>query len=170
MSKPSRPSDPSNATGQPRTFFVTARSAGGRRLFQTERMANLFVAVLRDSMRMGKLTVHHFVVMPDHIHILFTVPGSATLEKTMQLIKGGFSFRANRELGFGGEIWRRGYSDVRVPDERSFRAHQKYIDNNPVRAGIAQAPEEYPYGSAGLKMRTRAGAEAQNLGVVERHD
>src|SRR5215475_10264071 len=137
MSKPSRPSDPNNATGFSRTFFVTAKTAGSRSLFQTERMANLFIQVLRDYMRAGKFVVHDFVVMPNHIHLLATIPDDTTIEKTMQLIKGNFSFRANKELDFRGEIWQRGFSDVRVPDEKSFQTHREYISNNPVKAGIA---------------------------------
>jgi putative transposase len=82
------------------------------------------------------------------------------IEKAMQLIKGGFSFRAKRELGFQGEIWQRGFSDVRVVDESSLKQHRSYIDNNPVRAGLAGVPEEYPYGTACLKQRKLAGAEA----------
>jgi putative transposase len=125
MSKPSRPSDPANATGCARTFFATTRTAGGKSLFQTDRMAGLFIDVLRSNMRSGKMVVHDFVVMPNHVHILMTVSGDMSLEKAMQLIKGGFSFRANKELGFRGEIWQRGFSDVRVADERSFQQHRE---------------------------------------------
>jgi len=73
MSKPSRPSNPDNSTGSPRTFFVTTRTAGGRSLFQTERMTDLFVDILRSTMRSGAVTVHDFVLMPNHVHILLTV-------------------------------------------------------------------------------------------------
>src|SRR5271155_5524667 len=107
MSKPSRPSDPENATGRTRTFFATTSTAGGRPLFQTERMANLFIDVLRSYMRTGKFIVHDFVVMPNHVHVLITIPGDLSIEKAMQFIKGGFSFRANKELGFRGEVWQR---------------------------------------------------------------
>ncbi len=113
-------------------------------------------------MRSGRVTVHDFVVMPNHVHILMTVPGEMSLERAMQSIKGGFSFRANKELGFRGEIWQRGFSDVRIVDEESFQRHREYIDNNPVRAGLAGSPEEFPYGSAYLKKRKRAGAEARS--------
>ena len=89
MSIPSRPSDPSSASYSPRTFFVTSRTAGGRSLFQTERMASLLIDVLRFYMRAGKITIHDFVIMPNHVHILMTLPGETTLEKAMQLIKGG---------------------------------------------------------------------------------
>jgi putative transposase len=125
-------------------------------------MAELFIEVLRSQMRSGKIIVHDFVVMPDHVHILMTLPGDLSLEKAMQLIKGGFSFRAGKELGFKGEIWQRGFSDVRVVDEQSFEQHREHIENNPVKAGLARAPEEFKFGSVYLKRRKRAGAEAQH--------
>jgi REP-associated tyrosine transposase len=100
-------------------------------------MAGLFIDVLRGHVRDGKFTVHEFVVMPNHIHILMTVPGGLSVEKAMQLIKGGFSFRAGKELGFRGEIWQRGFSDEIVADRQSQEQHRAYIDSNPVKAGLA---------------------------------
>jgi putative transposase len=157
MSKPSRPSNPEDASGTPRTFFVTTKTAGGRSLFQAERMANLFVDVLRSYVKDGQFIVHDFVVMPNHVHILTTIPGNLSLERAMQLLKGNFSFRVKKELGFQGEIWQRGFSDVRITHEQGFAQHRAYIDNNPVKAGLAELPEEYPYGSAYLKAQKRRG-------------
>jgi putative transposase len=160
MARPSRPSDPAHATGESRTFFVTTRTAEGRSLFQTTRMAELLIDVLRSCVKADRFTIHDFVVMPNHVHILMTISGSMTVERAMQLIKGGFSFRAKRELGFQGEIWQRGFSDVRILDESSLLQHRAYIDNNPVKAGLANGPEEYPHGTACLKLRKLAGAKA----------
>ena len=158
MSKPSRPSNPSCASYISRTFFVTTGTAGGRSLFQTDRMAVLMIEVLRNYVRSGHFEVHDFVIMPNHVHVLMTLPGATSLEKAMQLIKGGFSFRAKKELGFQGEIWQRGYSDVRVLNEQSFKQHRLYIDNNPVKAGLAIRADEYPYGTAYLKKQKLAAA------------
>ena len=97
--------------------------------------------------------------MPNHIHILMTLPGTLSIEGAMQLIKGNFSFRAKRELGFNGEIWQRGFSDVLVTDEQSFRMHRSYIENNPVKACLANSAEEFPFGSAYLKKLKREGAK-----------
>jgi putative transposase len=128
-------------------------------------MAILFIDVLRKCVRERKFTIHDFVVMPDHVHILMTVPGDLSVEKAMQLIKGGFSFRARKELNFKGEVWQRGFSDVRVPDEESFQQHRRYINHNPVKAHLANSPEEFPYGSASLKeskrIHSRTGDEGQ---------
>lgn len=118
MAKPSRPCDPQNARAKYRTFFITTRTAQSKPILQTDRMAALFVEVLRCYMRAGKFRVHEFVVMPNHVHLLVTVGADMSIEKTMQLIKGNFSFRAGTELGFHGQIWQCGFSDVRIKDRR----------------------------------------------------
>jgi len=151
MAKPSRPADPRCIKAEVRTFFVTSRTAEGKAILQTDRMANLFADVLRGYMREGKFKVHDFVVMRNHVHLLLTINGDMTIEKAMQLIKGGFSYRARTELGFRGEIWQRGFSDVRVRDAAAFRAHQLYIYNNPVKAGMARLAEDYPHASLYLR-------------------
>ena len=106
------------------------------------------------------MIVHDFVVMPNHVHILITIPGDMSIERVMQLIKGGFSFRAKKELRFQGEVWQRGYSDVRIIDEQSFVQHRAYIENNPVKAGLVNSASEFTFGSAYLKKQKQAGAKA----------
>jgi REP element-mobilizing transposase RayT len=70
-------------------------------LFKTERMAQLLIVVLRSCVRSGKINAHGSVVMPDHLHVLMTVPGDMSIEKAVQLIKAGFSFRAANADFFG---------------------------------------------------------------------
>lgn len=151
MGKPSRPSRPEVAKNAFRTFFITTRTAEGKALLQSDRMATLLIEVLRNCVRERKFKVHDFVVMRNHVHLLITVGPDMTIEKAMQLIKGTFSYRAGKEFGIRGEIWQRGFSDVRVKDEESFRAHQKYIYDNPVKAGMSRSPEEFPHCSLYLR-------------------
>ena len=148
MAKPSRNTNPDHIQQGSRTFFISSRTSLGLPLLQTERMANLFIDVLRTYVAEKKFRINDFVVMPDHFHLLITLDGALTIEKALQLIKGNFSYRAKRELGFQREIWQRGFSDERVWDRESFLAHRSYIDDNPVKAGLARSAEEYPYCSA----------------------
>ena len=120
-------------------------------------MAELLIDVMRSCVQSKKFVIHDFVVMSNHVHILMTVPGEMSIEKAMQLIKGSFSYRAKKELRFLGEVWQRGFSDVRITDEQSFRLHRVYIENNPVKAGFVNSPEEYRRGSAYLKKQKREG-------------
>jgi hypothetical protein len=50
---------------------------------------------------------------------------------------------------------------VQILDAQSFQQHREYIDRNPVKAGLANRPDEYPFGTACLKKQKHAGAKAQ---------
>jgi len=117
----------------------------GRRLLQSERNATLLIDVMRSYVAERKFQLHDFVVMPDHVHLLITVDREVTIEKAMQLIKGRFSFRLKREFQYLGEVWQHGFSEVRVDDDESFSRYREYIAQNPVKAGLVDSPEQYPY-------------------------
>jgi putative transposase len=148
MAIPIRHSDPSRTIAGARTFFVTSSISNKRNLLQSDRSAALFVRVLYDYREQGKFRLHEFVVMPDHFHLLMTVEYDLTVERAMQFIKGGFAFRAGRELGFKAPVWQKGFSEVRVPDAEAFARVTDYIRNNPVRRGLVSKAEEFSYSSA----------------------
>ncbi len=130
------------------TYFVTASTWMKTPLLQSERAAGLFIAVMLGYRGQGKFFLHEFVVMPDHFHLLLTPAPELTLERSVQLIKGGFSFRMKRELGYGGEVWEKSFHDHRVRDAADYAASRKYIYDNPVRRGLASSPQEFPFSSA----------------------
>jgi putative transposase len=128
------------------TYFVSASYWEKQRLLQSVRMAELFIDVLDHYRRQQKYLLHEFVIMPNHFHLLITP--AETLERALQLIKGGFSFRAKKELKVSGEIWQTSFHDHRVRDNGEYENAKIYIHQNPVRAGLVERPEDYPYSSA----------------------
>ncbi len=160
MAKPTRNAKPNQVLSASRTFFVTTKTSMGRALLQSERNATLFIDVLRSYVRKGKFKVHEFVVMPDHAHLLITLVGDMTIEKAMQLVKGGFSYRVQKEHEYAGEVWQRGFPELRVEDRESFARHREYIAQNPVRRGLADSPEKFPFCFEYLAQRKSAGAKA----------
>ncbi len=76
-----------------RTFFVTSTTVGRRALLQSDRMAQLLVDVLAENPRKKRFLLHEFVIMSNHFHLLLTPAAEVPLEKALQLIKGGFSYR-----------------------------------------------------------------------------
>ena len=109
MSIPTRNADRSHVVAGERTFFVTSSTWGKCGLLQSARAATLLINVVYHYRRQGKYRLHEFVIMPDHIHVLITVGAEMTVEKAVQLIKGGFAFRAGRELGFRAPVWQKGF-------------------------------------------------------------
>jgi putative transposase len=143
MSIPRRHSDPTRVAAGERTFFVTASTWGKTNLLQSSRTAELFIRTIYDYRAQGKYRLHEFVVMPDHFHVLITVDADITVEQAVQLIKGGFSFRAGKELGIKAPFWQKGFSEIRVFDSDAFENQSQYIRNNPVDAQLVHTPEEY---------------------------
>ena len=136
---------PHRGTTTESTYFVTANVLERKTLFHVEKIASLFVEVMLDYRTKKKYLLHEFVVMTDHFHLLLTP--RETLERAVQLIKGGFSFRAKKELGFAYEIWQPSYYDRRVRDMEEYFSFREYIRCNPVKRGLGQSPEEYAYSS-----------------------
>ena len=73
--------------------------------------------------------------------------------KALQLVKGGFSYRAKRELGFVGEIWQTSFYDHRVRAWEEYERLMNYIHQNPVRRGLTSSPEQFSYSSASGRFR-----------------
>jgi putative transposase len=81
-----------------RTYFVTSVTAQRRRVFQVVANAELLRGTLLDYRNQRRFLLHAFVVMPDHFHAIITPAPEVSLEKAMQYIKGGFSFRLKSKL------------------------------------------------------------------------
>jgi putative transposase len=133
------------ATNNGQTYFVTSNTVQRQAFFKHSRWAELFLKTLY-SYRPERFLIHGFVVMPDHFHVLMTP--QENLERAVQCIKGGFSFRAKKELGWNSDIWIAGFSDHRIRNEEDFDVHQKYIAKNPVEERLAVRASEYAYCSA----------------------
>jgi putative transposase len=128
-------------TARSGTYFITTATHNRRRLFQLERNAALLLETL-DHYRPSYL-LHAYVVMPDHVHLLIT-PTDVTLERTMQLIKGGFSHRLASKL----PVWQRGFTDHRIRDSADYNIRRNYLHQNPVEARLCEKPEAYAFSSA----------------------
>jgi putative transposase len=119
-------------------------TAQRRSLFQVTATAELLQQTILDYHSQGKFLLHAFVIMPDHFHALITPAPDVSLEKALQFIKGGFSFRLKSNF----DVWERGFNESQIMNEEKFSNCVRYIEANPVRRGLAAAPEAYSYSSA----------------------
>ena len=82
--------------------------------------------------------------MPDHIHLCITPAPDVSLEKAMQFVKGGFSFRLKGKL----DVWMRSYNEAQIRTPEKFLACRVYIESNPVRKRMCHSPADYAFSSA----------------------
>lgn len=134
-----------HATHNAQTYTVTSSTWERRALFQAEPWAKLLIDTFYHY-RPSAYLLHEFVIMPDHFHAL--ISPQASLEKAVQFIKGGFSYRAKKELGSSMEVWQKGFQDHRIRDASDYAQHIRYIHENPVRRYLCERNVEYPFSSA----------------------
>jgi putative transposase len=127
-----------------RTYFVTSITANRRRLFQVDANAELLLQIICNHRTKNRFALHAFVIMPDHFHALLTPAPDVSLEKTMQFIKGGFSFQLKSKL----DVWMRSFNESQIRSREKFDTCRTYIEANPVRKGMVPSAEEFVYSSA----------------------
>jgi putative transposase len=160
---------PSRLFSPPGTYFLTFCTWHHRQLFPVEDYARLFLKTIFHYRREGHYLLHAFVLMPDHVHLLLTPAQDVTIERAVQLIKGGYSHALSTLIGRKSEIWQRGFTDHRIRDVQDFIHHRNYIHQNPVIARLAATRSGYRYCSAFPGFRLDLWRPAAKAGVVADH-
>ena len=101
-----------------------------------------------------------WVVMPNHIHALIEV-WKTPLGKIIKDWKSYTAKEANRLLRRKGTFWEEDYFDRFIRDEEHFRGVVRYIENNPVKAGLVRLASEWPWSSA--RYRAQEGTSGKTL-------
>ena len=94
-----------------------------------------------------RLTVHAWVLMHNHIHLLTTPADEQGLPQAMQSLGGRYAQHFNHRYQRSGSLWEGRYKAALIDSERYMLCCYRYIELNPVRAGLADRPQDYPYSS-----------------------
>jgi putative transposase len=141
-----------------RVFFITSVCHDRRNIFRSPRVCELFLQTTLKYRDGEKFLLHEFVVMPDHCHFLLTPARLLSLERVIQLIKGGFSHQVRKQLLRNIEIWQRSFTNQHVRTPEEYQEFRRYIHFYPVEARLCSAPAEYAYSSAHPRWASRMDA------------
>jgi len=130
-----------------RPLFVTFRTLKTLELSPEAR----FIALqhcLHDDRR--RIHLHAAVIMPDHVHLLFTALRDAdgwtfALPEILRAIKGSSARNINKLWGRSGPVWQDESFDHALRGDESLRETVEYIRQNPVRRGLVRNPEGYQW-------------------------
>jgi REP element-mobilizing transposase RayT len=94
--------------------------------------------------------LHSYVVMPNHVHILFQIAENElgvmySLAYVMKAIKGASARFLNLKLNRKGRLWLREYYDHCIRNEQEFHNVLRYMEMNPVKAGLVTDPKDWPW-------------------------
>ena len=126
-------------------FFVTFRLAPSQ---ATELSPAERDAIVEHIRRMAPGDIRAWVVMPDHVHLLYQTTAEELLGATLQSLKGASSHSLARRFGRTAPVWQHESYDHVVRTERELLETWRYVEANPVRRGLAAMPEAYAWSSA----------------------
>ncbi len=132
------------------------RASTGPRFLQRPEIAEIVVDAIHAGVPAGRYELHAYVVMPNHVHLLAT--SRVIAYRWLGPLKGYTGACINKMLGRHGPLWQEESYDHLVQTREAFERIKRYIEMNPVRAGLVRFPEEFRWSSAAQKRG--GGAEA----------
>ena len=118
-----------------------------------------FRGCLLDASRREGLAIHAYVFMTNHVHLLATPASDTSAGRTLQSVGRRYVQHFNHRYGRTGTLWEGRYKSTVVDAESYLRACSRYIELNPVRAGMVVHPRDYRWSS----YRAHADGECDDL-------
>lgn len=108
-----------------------------------------YLELLQEASAKHACLVHAYVLMTNHVHLLMTPRTPDAVPRTMQAVGRRYVQQTNARYGRTGTLWEGRYKATVVCCERYLLRCSRYIELNPVRAGIVPDPGDYPWSSYG---------------------
>lgn len=135
-------------------FFVSGQSLhiiqrGNNReaTFAAEDDFHFYLDCLKDAANTHGLAIHAYVLMTNHVHLLASPEREISLPKTLQSVGRRYVRYFNHAYGRTGTLWEGRYKATLIDAEAYLFTCTRYIEMNPVRAGMVSQPEDYPWSS-----------------------
>jgi putative transposase len=128
-------------------FHVVQRGNNKQTVFREEEDFEKFLSIIRKYISKFKVEIYHYCLMKNHIHILLKIFKKETLAKIMQGIFQSYRFYYKRKYGYIGYLYQGRYKSQLIQDDSYLSECGRYIERNPVRAGIVKRPYDYKWSS-----------------------
>ena len=139
-------------------FFVTTSTFDREPIFLDPANAALFKTVLYYARDRYSFKLLSFVIMPDHFHAIIVPDPRNKIPDVMRYIKGRHARLANKAQGGAGAVWQDSFHDHGIRDEESLWQIVRYIEDNPVAAGLTVRACDSSFSSAHPSCPTDLGA------------
>lgn len=128
-------------------LHIIQRGHNRQHCFSSESDYLFYLAQLHDSVRRTACSLHAYVLMSNHVHLLLSIPDAVALASLMKSAGQRYAQYLNDRSGRSGAVWEGRYKSSLVQTEAYFLECQRYIELNPVRAGMVAFPGNYRWSS-----------------------
>jgi putative transposase len=125
---------------------ITQRGVRGLATFSDEADYRLYLKLFRDQIAESGLAVGAYCLMPNHVHVVAIPDKTNSLAGHFRKLHSTYAKQFNSRHGWKGHVWQERFYSV-VMDEKHALAAFRYVELNPVRAGLCKTPEQWPWSS-----------------------
>jgi len=129
-------------------YHVMNRGRRGEAIFITDEDRGIFVDLLKESVEQWNVKVAAYCLLTTHYHLLVQTP-DANVSRCMRHINGVYTQRFNREHRSDGQLFRGRYKAILIDADSYLLEVLRYIHRNPLRAGLVEKLDAYPWSSHG---------------------
>jgi putative transposase len=126
---------------------VVQRGNDRQAIFRDDLDRSKYLEWLRELAAQAQVAVHAYVLMPNHVHLLLTPAEGAAMSRLMQALGRCYVRWFNDRHGRTGSLWEGRFFSSLIEADRYLLACYRYIEMNPVRAGLVASPAEYFWSS-----------------------
>lgn len=129
------------------TYHVMARGNNGQVLFHADHDFQRYLRLLLAQIRAHRLQLFHYALMPDHVHLVLRIEAAKSLSKAMHSLSLTYSHYYRKRHRYTGHLWQGRFKSAAIHDDSYLLECGRYVELNPVRAGLADHPRRYPWTS-----------------------
>lgn len=143
---------------------ITQRSNGGQPIFDSDDDRRLFLRLLEKYATRYELEIWGYCLMPNHFHLIATPRRPGAIAGALRQIQAGYARYLNLRRDAGGQLWRTRFHSAPIDQANVWRA-LAYLERNPVRAGLAEQAELFPWSSAPAHYGIQSPPQWLNVGA-----
>jgi putative transposase len=129
-------------------YHVISRSINNMAVFKDAEDFAYFLRLEGEAKQAFPIRLFHYALLSTHFHFVLQTINRADLPHHLYFLKRNYTRRYQKKYAWRGPLWRERYRSLPIENEDYLAACGLYVEQNPVKAGICQRPEEYPYSSA----------------------
>ena len=126
-------------------LHIIQRGNNREPIFADDQDYHFYQECLQESAERHGLAIHAYVFMTNHVHLLATPQTTESVGKTLQSLGRRYVQYFNYTYDRTGTLWEGRYKATLIDSDRYLLTCMRYIELNPVRAGMVDHPRDYPW-------------------------
>lgn len=128
-------------------LHVVSRGNNRNTVFHSDNDKLRYYTLLRELKSENKIDIFHYCLMNNHIHIILKLNLASSLSRFMKQVNLMYFYHYRKKYSYSGHFWQDRFRSSIIDNDPYLLQCGKYIELNPVRAGMVEHPQEYLFSS-----------------------